>query len=376
MKFNHILKTLALIIITQSCNKMSQSHEVLIGTYTRKEGHVHGRAPGIYWLQKTENAEGWNKSIIESPVNPSFIHLTEGNVLYAVSESGPRDGASSYLFSYELADGKAQKIDSIQTEGYAACHVMANQAGTLVMVANYVGGTIRIFRSNKGELTALKTFQFEGRGTHPRQDSSHPHMVAMSQDEQNIYVPDLGSNKIWIIQHNPQDESFMLHKEQPFLQLPKGAGPRHVAITRERMYVLNELNSTISVLSIDPENGGLRLTESIQTLPENSEVKDNLTAEIEIHPNDRFLYVSNRGHNSVAVFGIPPDGSLQAIQWVDTRGQIPRHFKIDPTGNTLWVANQNSDNICVFQISPDTGRLKFSHCIEDIKTPVCIAFKK
>ena len=377
------LAVTSLVIFTFGCTPKKTELEktmpvgyAYIGTYTRAEGHVNGKAEGIYALGLDEKNQIIDKRTAASLTNPSYIHVDRTHRwLYAVSETGPEDGPSGYLYSFRInEDGSLVKVDSVETSGHAPCHVVANKAGNQLFVANYVGGVASVYQVVEGMMIKQSTLQFEGSTSHPRQEASHTHMMVLSPDEKYLFVSDLGSNKIW---------NFLLvegsdplpNPAQSFIEMEPEAGPRHMTFhpNGKWAFVINELNSTVATLSYDASNGVLSAISVSSTLVKDQDDIYNLTADIHVHPNGKYLYGSNRGANTIVGFAINTDGSLQQIQQIGTKGDFPRNFAINAEGTELWVANQNSDNVLIYQINEETGILTEDRVIEQVMTPVCIS---
>jgi 6-phosphogluconolactonase len=384
-----IIISLFIVLSMFHCSAPSNNQEQVIqmitkstfvGTYTRKEGHVDGKAAGILRLFLDEDNSIVNKKIASKIINPSFLKVDEENqFLYAVSETGPDDGPEGILYSFRISENGLQPIDSIGTSGWAPCHVSVNKEGNLIMVANYVGGAVTVYRTLEGKMAKAQILKFEGKGTHPRQESSHTHMTILSPDEQFLLVADLGSNVVWNFRINEVTQEFETNPLQPKFELGEASGPRHMAFHPDGkiLAIINELSNTIVTASFDSESGVLSHVDEVSTLNDSISNESNNTADIHFHPNGKFLYGSNRGltdqgHNSIAVFSVSEAGYLQQIQLEDTRGLIPRNFALSSNGEELWVANQNSDNLVRFSINPETGRLGFLSVIDNIMTPVCI----
>lgn len=348
---------------------------VYVGTYTKKEAHVNGKADGIYLLHKNnENGHLEMKSTVAKVVNPSFLTISpDRRNLYAVSEVA--DGLSGFIYAFEIKnDNSLILLHKLSTDSPSPCHVSLDNKGQYVFVANYMGGVVKMYkRMDDGRLSPSDQINLEGSGTHPEQGGPHAHTVKVSPDDRFAFIADKGSDKIWIFKIDTA-EGKLLPNEQHFMQLQDGAGPRHFTFhpNGKYAYVINELDNTINAYSYDSSVGGLSELQSISTLPGNFE-GPSFCADIHVHPNGKFLYGSNRGHDSIAIFKIDENsGKLDLIDHVSTQGNFPRNFAIDATGSYLYVANQNSDNIVLFNIDKDNGSLIFSDHILDIKTPVCI----
>ena len=352
--------------------KSPDTKVAFIGTYTKKEGHVDGKAEGIYSviLDPKTGILKQGKTLAEI-TNPSFVKTSpDGKYLYAVSELGPKDASSGEIYAYKiLPDNSLKEINSLPTRGLAPCNIEVDPTGEFVFVSNYLGGVVTLYQKQPdGSLQEKQVITLENK------EKSHPHSVTISEDNQTAYVADLGNDRIWIFDFDAEKGKLETH-QQAFIALEQGAGPRHFALSRDGdfAYSMNELNSTVSAFKV-LDDGGLDLLQSITSLPEDFQGK-NSGADIHIHPSGEFLYVSNRGHNSIAAFRVgETSGELESIGFTETKGKTPRNFAIAPGGEFLFVANQDSGNITTFEIDEHSGELKFVESLE-IATPVCIEFK-
>jgi 6-phosphogluconolactonase len=253
---------------------------------------------------------------------------------------------------------------------------MVDNSGKFVLVANYVGGNVSVFPVQKdGSLgTATEMIQHAGSGANKkRQEGPHAHNVRLDPANRFAYVSDLGIDKIMIYQFNTGTGK-LTPNTPPSANLKPGAGPRHLTFHPKGKfaYVINELNSTITAFTLDKANGSLQELQTVSTLPAGYS-EESFCADIHISPDGKFLYGSNRGHNSIALFSINVQtGKLTPVDHTPTGGKWPRNFTIDPTGNFLLVANQNTNNIVVYRIDPRTGKLKATGNPIDVPAPVCI----
>lgn len=352
--------------------KSPETKVAFIGTYTKKEGHVDGKAKGIYSviLHPKTGKLSFGNTLAEI-TNPSFVKTSpDGEYLYAVSELGPKDASSGKIYSYKIQpDNSLQEINSLPTNGLAPCNIEVDPTGEFVFVSNYLGGVVTMYRKQPdGSLQEQQVVTFENK------EKSHPHSVSLSEDNRTAYVADLGNDRIWIFEFDAEEGKLEPHR-QAYIALEQGAGPRHFALSRdgEFAYSMNELNSTVSAFKV-LENGGLELLQTITSLPKDFKGK-NSGADIHLHPSGEFLYVSNRGHNSIASFRVgDTSGKLESIGFTEVQGKTPRNFAIAPSGDFLFAANQDSGNITSFKIGEGSGELEFVESLE-IPTPVCIEFK-
>lgn len=344
-----------------ACAKeVKPQYELFVGTYTRKEGHVDGKGEGVYRLFLDSNFnEIKTRQIIGGVINPSWIAL-ENDLLFCAEETTP-DGK---ITSFKLEGDKANLVNSVSSKGGAPCH-LACQEGKLI-VANYVGSNAVSFTYDKnGKLSeALSDIHFLGKGVTSRQEASHPHQIVMNYKVPEVYVTDLGTDTIFTLTY---DKNGILKrvKEQD-RNVDAGDGPRHW-VGGYTWYVLNELSSSISVLT----NFGQEKLQKISTLPADFQGK-NTTAEIVMNGN--FIYATNRGHNSIAIFKIKDEsGQLELVGFEPTRGDCPRNMTISPDNKFLFCANQNSDNVLIFKFL-ESGKLEFEKEL-NVKTPVCLTFR-
>jgi 6-phosphogluconolactonase len=351
---------------------------LFVGTYTRTEGHVDGQAAGIYVLAADSTTGALTgRDTLTGIVNPSFVHPDPtGRNLYAVSEIAGPDEPTAYLYAYaRTPGGELQFLTRQPTSGGAACHVTTDSQRRLAFAANYLGGIAVFPIQDDGALgEAILTTDFPGQGANPaRQEASHPHAVFLSPDERFAYVCDLGTDRIWIFAIDYTTPA-VTPAEPAFAELAPGAGPRHLAMhpSQPIVYVINELDNTITAFDRNPDTGALTLRRSYPTLPADF-TGESATADIHLTPDGRFLYGSNRGHDSLVAFAVQEDGSLQLVGHYPTRGNFPRNFTIDPDGRFLYVANQNSDNVVQYAIDPETGALDFVAEFA-VATPVCLRF--
>ncbi|WP_372920227.1 lactonase family protein [Salegentibacter sp.] len=368
------MKLLPVFLFSLMSIPVVSQNPVYIGTYTKTEGHVDGKADGIYLMhQNAETGDLSEPVCVADVINPSFVKASpDGKNLYAVSELGPNDGESGFIHSFRRKDDNyLEEIGKISTESFAPCHIEIDQSGKYAFVSNYVGGVVMVYeRDEQGILQKKQKIELDN------PEASHPHSVSISSDNNFAYINDLGNNKVWI--YNFDAETGKLSpNDTPYVDLEKGSGPRHFSFSKdeEYAYTINELNSSLSVFEKD-SSGGLRLIESYSSLPENFDEK-NSTADIHLHPTGNFLYASNRGHNSIVAFKVNKEtGKLELIDHYSTQGEFPRNFAISPDGSFLYAANQNSDNISIFRINKMDGKLIRHLEPVEVKTPVCIEFSE
>lgn len=343
---------------------------VYVGTYTKKEGHVDGKADGISLLLQ-DPATGVLKGgkTVARLVNPSFVKTT-GKNLIAVSELGPGDAKSGFVYSFRVnPDHSLTQTSRLSTEGFAPAHIEVDKTGYYVFVSNYAGGVVMMYRIlPDGSLKKQQRIDLENPG------ESHAHSVTVANNNKHIYVADLGNDRIWIFDFDVKKGKLKPNK-QPYIQLKQGTGPRHFTVSNDGSFAwsINELNSTVSGFKIK-KDGGLEEIQNVSSLPE-SFSGTNWPADIHLHPSGKFLYVSNRGHNSIAAFKVDPEtGKLTSPEFIGTIGKTPRSFAISPDGTFLYVANQDSDNVISFRIQKN-GSLQPMKSVK-VKTPVSLEFRR
>lgn len=348
---------------------------VYIGTYTRSGSE------GIY-LSHLDLATGSLSSpeLAAKVVNPSFLAIHPSRpLLYAVGEmndfQGKRTGAVS-AFSIDPATGKLTMLNQQSSAGAGPCHVAVDRSGKNALVANYSDGSIGCLPIRRdGRLSeATCSFQHQGSSVNPRrQRGPHAHSINVDLANRFAFVPDLGLDKIMIYRLDAA-RGKLTPNDPPWTKVRPGSGPRHFAFhpSGRYAYVINELGETVTAFRYDAERGTLTSLQTVSTVPEKVDV-ENTTAEVQVHPSGKFLYGSNRGHDSIACFAIDAvTGKLTPIGHQSTQGKTPRNFGIDPTGNYLLAANQGSDNVVVFRIDAETGRLRPTGHSITVATPVCV----
>ncbi len=350
---------------------------LFIGTYTKKEGHVDGKAEGIYLYDlDTKTGALTNQRTIKDVINPSFLTLSaNGNFLYAVNEIGSDVDSAGYITAFVIDKSRRnlRLLNKQSSHSFAPCYISVDKKNRFAFATNYVGGKIVVLPiDGDGSLKpASDIIELQGKSTHPRQESSHPHSIVLSPDDRFAYVSDLGTDKIMIYTIDYENGK-LLPNAMPYIIVPNGSGPRHFTFhpSGKFAYVINELSNSISSFEFNAKTGALKTIENITTLPLDFDGVSQ-TADIHITPDGRFLYGSNRGHDSIAAFKIDYDtGKLALIEHESTQGSFPRNFMISNDGKFLYVANQNSDNIVIYKIETD-GNLTASDQIK-VPTPVCL----
>ena len=380
LKISNLAK-LAFLIFTlfflNACTKQEKQFLVYVGTYTGNGSE------GIYAYRfNPTNGTLTALGLVAKTENPSFLAIdSAGSFLYSVNEldtfQNQNTGAVS-VFKIDKKTGSLTLLQQVSSLGAAPAHLSLDKSGRYLLVANYNGGNVAVFPiasdGKLGDQTAL--VQNSGSSVNKdRQSSPHAHFIRVTANNKFALTADLGVDKVYINAFDA-NRGTLVAVDSGFINMQPGSGPRHIAYTPSDkfVYVLNELTSTVSVFYFDPETGSMKVGKTISTLPTNFD-GINSTAEIRTNASGTFLYVSNRGDNSIAQYAInSEDGNLTAVTWISSGGKTPRNFEIDPTGQWLFAANQNSDNIVLFRIDENTGQLKHAAEYSGIISPVCIQF--
>jgi len=347
---------------------------VYIGTYT---GGANG-SKGIYRSTLDLQTGELSDPVLAAEVrNPSFLEINAARKsLYAVSEAG----ASGRVFAYAIDPdtGDLTLLNDAPSGGSGPCHVSIDPAGRNVLVANYGSGSISVIplRPDRGLAEPSCVVQHEGSSVNPaRQKGPHAHSINVARYGEFAYVADLGIDKIMIYQFDDMKGTLSAN-DPPFVQLKPGAGPRHLAFhpSMRFAYVINELDSTITAFVCDRTSGALKEIQTVPTLPAGY-AGSSTCAEVRVHPSGNFLYGSNRGHDSIAVYRIDPaQGTLTFVEHETDGIKTPRNFHIERSGTFCLVANQDGNSVVVFRIDPATGALEPTGHKIAVSKPVCVRF--
>jgi 6-phosphogluconolactonase len=350
-----------------------------VGTYTN--GAERNASQGIYVLELDSRSGGLTAPrLAAKATNPSFLAIHPSRrFLYAVNEVGEvegRKGGGVSAFAIDPAQGTLTEINHQSSVGTGPCYLVVDHSGKNVLVANYGSGSVACLPiSADGRLEAETSFiQHHGSGANPkRQESPHAHSINLDAGNHFAIAADLGLDQVLIYRFEA-DAGKLTPNEPAFVKVAPGSGPRHFAFHPSGRfgYVINEMANTVVAFAYDPAQGSLTEIQTISTLPADFKGR-SYTAEVQVHPSGKFLYGSNRGHNSIAIFAIDPEtGKLTAAAFEPTRGKNPRNFAIDPTGAFLLAENQDSNTIVVFRIDPQTGSLRPTGQTVSLGKPVCI----
>jgi 6-phosphogluconolactonase len=350
---------------------------VYVGTYTQRG------SKGIY-LAHLDLGSGELRldGVAGEVTNPSFLAIHPNRrFLYAIGEvgqfAGGKGGAVS-AFGINPETGKLALLNQKSSRGPGPCHVAVDKGGKNVLVANYAGGSVACLTIGEdgrvGDATAF--IQHEGASVDPqRQKGPHAHSINLDAANRFALAADLGLDQVLVYRFDAAQGTLMPN-DPPAAAVAPGSGPRHFAFhpAGRFAYVINELASTITAFEYDAERGALQTLQTVATLPEGFEGK-NTTADIHVHPSGKFVYGSNRGHDSIAIFAVDTaTGKLAPIGHQSTQGKTPRNFGLDPTGAYLLAANQDTDNVVVFRIDAATGKLEPTGQSIRVPMPVCVKF--
>jgi 6-phosphogluconolactonase len=349
---------------------------VYIGAYTEPP---LGKAEGISVYRFDDDAGALDHVQTVSGIkNPSFLAVDPNNrFLYAVSEL---EKGGVFAFACDSETGELTLLNSQSSHGADPCYISLDPSGRYVLVANYSGGTVAVLPiAADGSLEpASDVVRHEGSSVHPtRQERAHPHMVAPTPDGRFILVTDLGTDRVHVYELDTATGRLEANQQWPgFVTVEAGSGPRHFAFAPNSpiIYVINELASTLAVYRYDIEREESRLLQTVSSLPDGF-TGENTCAQVVVAPDGRFVYGSNRGHDSIAIWAVDENtGEVKLVGHESTRGKGPRHFTIDPTGSWLLAANEKSDSVVTYRRNPDSGMLDATGPVNHVPTPVAIVF--
>ncbi|MBX3413161.1 MAG: lactonase family protein [Pirellulales bacterium] len=351
---------------------------VYFGAYNRGEGK------GIY-TSELDLASGKLSppQLAGEAVNPSFLAIHPSKkFLYAVGEIDNFDGKKTggvSAFSIDPKTGLLERINQHSSGGAGPCHLVVDASGKNVLVANYGGGSVACLPINDdGSLREASSFiQHQGSSVDPaRQQGPHAHSINLDANNRFAVAADLGLDKL-LVYRLDAEQGLLAPNDPPSVATPPGGGPRHFAFHPSGKFAFanNEMGSSVTAYSYDAASGTLQELNTVTTLPAGASAEGNSTAEIRVHPNGRFVYVSNRGHNSLAIFEVDASsGRLSPRGHASSGGKIPRNFNLDPSGKFLLAANQDSDNVVVYRVDAETGQLTPTGAEIEVTAPVCVRF--
>jgi 6-phosphogluconolactonase len=343
-------------------------------------GYASNDQKGIHLCSlNTQTGELSIKQGFSGVINPSYLCLSPNKqFLYAVNETGKFkeiSGGSITAFAIDQNDHSLRLLNQQASHGGSPCYVCVDQQSAYVFLANYNGGNAASYAIQPdGSLSeALSIVQHEGSSVNPRrQKKAYAHSIVLSPDNRFAFVADLGIDKLMIYRCQ---EGKLIANQPPFVQVQPGAGPRHFTFhpNGKLAFLINELDCTLMSFTYDADKGALHAIQTVPSLPQDYS-GNNTCADIHVHPSGKFLYGSNRGHDSIVAYAIAENGTLTYIAHESTQGKTPRNFALDPQGHFLLAANQETGNIVSYRIDAQSGKLTpTGHAIE-INRPVCIKF--
>jgi 6-phosphogluconolactonase len=342
-----------------------------IGTYTRQ------KSKGIYVYRLDPKTGTLTSGALAAETsNPSFLAVHPSlKYLYAANEN---NSGTVTAFAIDSATGQLKLLNSVSSKGSGPCHVSVDKTGKWVFTANYNNGSAAAFPvKTDGSLgDAAWSVQDTGSSVNKqRQTGPHAHSANLSPDNKFMLLADLGLDQVLVFKLDAA-QGTVTPNDPPFAKIAPGSGPRHLAFSTNGKfaYVISEMLCTVTAFRWDAAHGKLDEFQTISTLPVGATGAN--TAEIAAHPNGKFLYGSNRVHNSIALFDIAASGKLSMVGVFPSQGKTPRSFAIDPTGNFLFAAHQDSDNVVGFRIDPKTGRLTPTGDVQEVGAPVCVVFAR
>ena len=371
------LRSLFMLLTVLPVAAVAEEQRLYFGTYSRGDS----TSEGIYTcLFEVDSGKFTEPELAAKADNPSFLAIHQSrDVVYACNETADFEGESTgavSAFRIDRATGQLKLLNQLPTGGAAPCHCVIDSTGKYLLLANYTGGNAAVFSIAEDGRLLERTCLINHVGSGPnqqRQKSPHAHSINLSADNRFAYVADLGVDRVMIYRFDDQ-RGLLIPNSPDSVAVRPGGGPRHFSLhpSGQFAYSNNELTSEVNVFQRNASSGGLTHTQTISTLPEDYDGRRS-TAECLVHPSGEFAYVSNRGHDSIAVYRIDPkNGELSLVEIEHTAGREPRNFFIHPAGKWLIAANQNSDTVVVFDIDETTGGLSLSSSRISVGKPVCV----
>lgn len=383
-RLNRLITAAALTLLSSTtashapAENLSKLSEFLVyvGTYTG------GESKGIYtFSMDMETGELKPLHVMQGLTNPSFLAIHPNRkFLYAVGEMGNYKGeGAGAVYAFAIRDnGKLKYLNEQSSRGAAPCHLVVDATGKHLLVANYTGGSVASLPiAEDGKLGEIGSFvQHEGSSVlKPRQAAPHAHSINLDATNRFAIAADLGLDKCLVYRFDAESGE-LTPNDPPAVDVKPGAGPRHFAFhpSGKYAYVINEINLTMTAFAYDADKGVLDEIQTITTIPDEDRDQDGLsTAEVRAHPSGKFLYGSNRGHDTIVVYSIDEaTGKLTHVENEPTQGKTPRNFYVDPTGKYLLAENQSTNSIVVFRIDQKTGALEATGHKVAVPSPVCI----
>ncbi|PQJ78594.1 lactonase family protein [Polaribacter porphyrae] len=367
MKYIAFFILIVLIIACKSVeNKNNETKHFYVGTYT------NGESEGIYKYQIDENGKLSKIGLVAKANNPSFLAKTKDNkTLLSVEETD--ENGTGFVKSFKIQKDSLVFVSKSKSGGAHPCFITVNDKNQ-VLVANYSGGNVGYLKvdDQNGLTNLLSVQQHKGKGTTDRQKAPHAHSTWFHPNKNEIISVDLGTNELWFSTIEDAKNEFTFTNQKK-LKFTDGAGPRHLTFhpNKKWIYVLNELNNSVAL--VKEKEGKYVVETSISMLPKGYS-KYSKGADIHISNDGKFLYASNRGHNSIIVYKVnSKNGILKLVDFEAVNGANPRNFTLTPNNKYLLVANQDTNNIISFKRNSETGKLTF---VDEVNAPnpVCILF--
>jgi 6-phosphogluconolactonase len=365
----------AFVSRAEAWSKQPRELTLYVGTYTS------GKSEGIYGYRMDRVSGALTRFNAFKSVNPSFLTIDRSKrYLYAVNEVGEyagKPGGGVSAFAIDPLTGNLRLLNEQATQGADPCYLTIDSRRRALLVANYTGGNVSVLpvRSDGTLGMVIDLEQHQGSSVKEQQKGPHAHCIILDHSERHALAADLGIDKVMIYRFD-RSNGKLTPATQPWVQLQPGAGPRHLTFhpNGKYLYVISELDSTLTAFRYNELNGTLSQIETVSTLPRDF-TGVSYCADVHVSPSGKFLYGSNRGHDSIVAFEIDPrTGKLSLVQHVSTQGSWPRNFTLDPAGRFLLVANQRTDNVVIFSIDLRSGQLTPTGVTEQIPSPVCLKF--
>lgn len=365
------------------------SQLIFLGTYTPSTGSgqapAAGASKGIYAVRLDSATGALSEPVVaaETP-NPTFLAWRpDHRVLYAGGEGPDAEGkitGGAAAFAFDSGTGQLSPLNNRGGGGGSTTMLSPDATGKMLVTVTYGAGYVASYPlaadGRIGERTSLIAHAGPLGSNKVRQDKPHPHSVTISPDNRFAFIADLGLDRVFAYRLDLAAAT-LTPNDPAFITTPPGTGPRHTKFSRDGkfFYILNEIDGSISVCAYDAARGAGTPIQHISTLPAGFVVTDpDRAAEIRIHPNGKFIYASNRGHESLAVFAVQANGTLQLVEITPCGGQHPRNFALSPDGSWLVCANQNSNNLVSFKVDAGTGRLTPTGSVVTVPQAVCVLF--
>lgn len=348
----------------------AMSHLIYFGTYTR----TPSTSQGIYSARLDDETGALSTPVLAATgSNPAWIVFSpDRKFLYTLHPSK----AQAIGFKVDPAGGKLIPLPiPAAAEVAPPSHLAVDKTGRMLLSANYADGYLGVMAIRPdGTLGEPTLVPHQGKSVHPRQDKPHVHSITISPDNRFAIVCDLGLDKVFTYAIDPATAK-ATPANPPFVTTEPGQGPRHFKFAADGRHAfgINEIGNTITAYDYEPTRGALTARQTVTTLPADFK-GSNTTAEVRVHPNGKFVYGSNRGHDSIAVFSTDASGRLTPVEIVASGGKVPRNFELSPNGKWLVCAHQDSNNITVFRVDPDTGRLTRTEHTATVPMSVCVLF--